>query len=66
MVRALLRRADQTKAAIAAGAHACYLSGAGPAVLALTSGRSGDIFTQREKERVDRGVADAMIAAAQD
>lgn len=38
-----------------------YLSGAGPTVMALTSGASGDIFTQRAKERVDRKVAEAMI-----
>ena len=33
-------------------------------MLALTSGASGDIFTQREKERVDKQVAEAMLAAA--
>ena len=33
-------------AAIGAGAHGCYLSGAGSTVLALTSGRLGDIYTQ--------------------
>ena len=53
------------EAATAAGASACFLSGAGPAVLALTSGAAGDIFTQREKERVDDTVAAAMIAAAE-
>lgn len=52
------------KSAVDAGACAAYLSGAGPTVMALTSGASGDIFTQRNKERVDRQVADAMIAAA--
>mmetsp|Transcript_36948 Transcript_36948/g.63807 ORF Transcript_36948/g.63807 Transcript_36948/m.63807 type:complete len:438 (+) Transcript_36948:86-1399(+) len=52
------------KAAESAGACCCYLSGAGPSVLAITSGQSGDIFAQREKERVDRAVADAMLAAA--
>ena len=51
-------------AAVAAGANACFLSGAGPTVLALTSGAAGDIFTQRNKERVDRQVAEAMLAAA--
>ena len=51
-------------AAIEAGASAAFLSGAGPTILAITSGLSGDIFTQREKERVDRKVAAAMIAAA--
>lgn len=53
------------KAAVEAGASAAYLSGAGPTVMAITSGASGDIFTQRAKERVDRKVAEAMIAAAQ-
>jgi len=52
-------------AATAAGAACCYLSGAGPSVLAITTGAAGDIFAQREKERVDRKVADAMIAAAE-
>ena len=52
-------------AAVGAGASAAYLSGAGPSVMALTSGASGDIFTQRTKERVDRTVAEAMLAAAQ-
>lgn len=51
-------------AAVSAGASAAYLSGAGPTVLAITSGASGDIFTQRAKERVDRKVAEAMLAAA--
>ncbi|CAM9597789.1 unnamed protein product, partial [Choristocarpus tenellus] len=51
-------------AAITAGADGAYLSGAGPTVAAITSGASGDIFTQREKERVDKQVAEAMILAA--
>eukprot|EP01039_Chlorochromonas_danica_P004479 gene4479-4907_t len=51
-------------AAVEAGASAAFLSGAGPTVMALTSGASGDIFTQRHKERVDRKVAEAMLAAA--
>jgi homoserine kinase len=51
-------------AAVQAGASAAYLSGAGPTVMALTSGASGDIFTQRNKERVDRKVAEAMLEAA--
>lgn len=53
------------EASIAAGASATYLSGAGPTVMALTSGAAGDIFTQRNKERVDRKVAEAMIQAAE-
>jgi homoserine kinase len=52
------------EASVQAGASACYLSGAGPTVMALTSGASGDIFTQRMKERVDMQVAEAMLAAA--
>jgi len=53
-------------AATAAGANACYLSGAGPTVMALTSGASGDIFTQRVQERNDVAVANAMRRAAQE
>merc|ERR1711871_635715 len=52
------------EAAEGAGADACYLSGAGPTVMALTSGAAGDIFTQREKERTDIAVATAMRRAA--
>ena len=47
-----------------AGANAAFLSGAGPTVMAFTSGASGDIFTQRAKERVDKRVAEAMLAEA--
>ena len=52
------------EAAQNAGASCAYLSGAGPTVMALTSGASGDIFTQREKERTDTGVAKAMLKVA--
>ena len=52
------------QAAEQAGASAAYLSGAGPTVMAITSGASGDIFTQRAQERVDSKVAAAMLAAA--
>ena len=52
------------EAASRTGAHACWLSGAGPTVLALTSGRVGDVFTQNEGERKDRAIADAMRTAA--
>ena len=51
-------------AALKAGAHGCYLSGAGPTVMAFASGRAGDIFTQRQLERQEHDVADAMRAAA--
>lgn len=54
------------KAAEDNGACCAYLSGAGPTVMALTSGASGDIFAQREKERTDILVAKAMIQCAQD
>mmetsp|Transcript_19635 Transcript_19635/g.42267 ORF Transcript_19635/g.42267 Transcript_19635/m.42267 type:complete len:434 (-) Transcript_19635:60-1361(-) len=53
------------KAAEEAGACCAYLSGAGPTVMAYTSGASGDIFTQREKERTDFSVAKAMMQVAQ-
>lgn len=52
------------EAAENAGACCAYLSGAGPTVMALTSGASGDIFTQREKERTDWDVAHAMLSVA--
>jgi len=52
------------EAAERAGACCAYLSGAGPTVMALTSGAVGDIFTQQEKERTDDHVAKAMIDAA--
>lgn len=52
------------EAAQDAGAACAYLSGAGPTVMALTTGASGDIFTQREKERTDRSVARAMMQVA--
>jgi homoserine kinase len=54
------------EAAENAGACCAYLSGAGPTVMALTSGASGDIFAQREKERTDILVAKAMIQCAKD
>lgn len=54
------------QAAEDAGACCAYLSGAGPTVMALTSGASGDIFAQREKERTDILVAKAMIQCAKD
>jgi homoserine kinase len=53
------------EAAERAGACCAYLSGAGPTVMALTSGASGDIFTQRENERTDSAVARAMISTAE-
>jgi len=52
------------EAAENAGACCAYLSGAGPTVMAITSGASGDIFTQREKERTDSQVARAMLQIA--
>lgn len=53
------------EAAESAGACCAYLSGAGPTVMALTSGASGDIFAQQEKERTDLAVAKAMSRAAE-
>ena len=34
--------------------------------MALTSGAAGDIFTQREKERTDVAVAEAMMKVAKE
>ena len=53
------------EAANAAGANGCFLSGAGPTVMAMTSGASGDIFAQRLSERVDWAVAQAMVRTAE-
>jgi homoserine kinase len=53
------------EAAENAGAACAYLSGAGPTVMAVTAGASGDIFAQREKERSDLAVARAMIQTAE-
>lgn len=53
------------EAANEAGANGCFLSGAGPTVMAMTSGASGDIFAQRLSERVDWAVAQAMVRTAE-
>ena len=53
------------KGAMNAGAHAVYMSGAGPTVLAITSGAAGDTFTQHGSERMERSIADAMLSAAE-
>lgn len=53
-------------AAQAAGAACAYLSGAGPTVMAITTGASGDIFAQRARERSDLAVARAMIQTAEE
>ncbi len=53
------------EAANAAGANGCFLSGAGPTVMAITSGASGDIFAQRLSERTDWAVAQAMVRTAE-
>jgi len=51
------------KAAMTAGAHGAFLSGAGPTVMAICSGQAGDIFTQMSTERQEGAVAEAMKAA---
>mmetsp|Transcript_24904 Transcript_24904/g.77939 ORF Transcript_24904/g.77939 Transcript_24904/m.77939 type:complete len:361 (-) Transcript_24904:460-1542(-) len=54
------------EAAREAGAKACWLSGAGPTVMAITSGRHGDVFAQQLEERSDRRVASAMADSAKE
>lgn len=51
------------QAATDAGAHGSFLSGAGPTVIAICSGASGDIFTQKRDERQETVVAEAMRRA---
>ncbi|CEL93998.1 unnamed protein product [Vitrella brassicaformis CCMP3155] len=53
-------------AAIKAGSHGACLSGAGPAIFALTSGAKGDIYSQRKGERAEQIVADCMLKAAEE
>jgi len=54
------------EAAYEAGASGVYLSGAGPAVMAICAGGSGDFFTQRDTSiRTDALVAAAMNKTAQ-
>ena len=52
-------------AGLKAGAHAVYLSGAGPTVMAVTSGAAGDVFAQRSTERTEIKVANAMRETAE-
>eukprot|EP00126_Sphaerothecum_destruens_P009533 Sdes_comp20526_c0_seq15m15152 len=49
------------QAALNAGAHGCFLSGAGSTVLAITSGKSGDIYTQTASERKETCVEKAFL-----
>uniref|UniRef100_A0A7S2GR82 Homoserine kinase n=1 Tax=Octactis speculum TaxID=3111310 RepID=A0A7S2GR82_9STRA len=50
-------------AALGAGAHGAFLSGAGPSIMAICSGARGDIFAQRTVERQELLVAGAMREA---
>lgn len=52
------------QAALDAGAHGAALSGSGPAIIAFTSGRSGDVTAQKESERQELAVAEALLNAA--
>ncbi|KNH09543.1 hypothetical protein XU18_0228 [Perkinsela sp. CCAP 1560/4] len=52
------------KAATDAGAIACWLSGQGPSVCAMTSTRCGDPLTRRASEGCDEGIAEAMYNVA--
>lgn len=52
------------RAALDSGAHGAALAGSGPAVIAFTSGRSGDVTAQKESERQEVAVAQALLAAA--
>ncbi|CAE7784255.1 thrB [Symbiodinium sp. CCMP2592] len=52
------------RAALDAGAQGACLSGAGPAVIAFTSGRCGDVIAQNASEREEFNVAEALLSAA--
>eukprot|EP00930_Biecheleria_cincta_P052042 TRINITY_DN3726_c0_g1_i4.p1 TRINITY_DN3726_c0_g1~~TRINITY_DN3726_c0_g1_i4.p1 ORF type:complete len:413 (-),score=86.74 TRINITY_DN3726_c0_g1_i4:169-1407(-) len=51
------------QAALDAGAHGAYLSGAGPTVMCICSGASGDIFAQNSDERQEKAATEAMRQA---
>eukprot|EP00124_Ichthyophonus_hoferi_P001602 Ihof_evm2s88 gene=Ihof_evmTU2s88 len=52
------------QAALDAGAHGAFLSGAGSTIMAITSGRKGDAFAQDKAERNELEVGEAMRATA--
>jgi len=52
------------KAAVAAGAAGACVSGNGPSVMALITGRSGDVLAQSSFSQVERDVAKAMLETA--
>ncbi|CCW68154.1 unnamed protein product [Phytomonas sp. Hart1] len=52
------------EASRATGAEYTFLSGAGPTVCAMVSGRRGDILLQPPEERLAEKVAEAMLKAA--
>jgi homoserine kinase len=56
--------AASIKAAMAAGAEYCFLSGAGPTVCAFVRGRRAETLLLPESERVVDKVASAMVSAA--
>mmetsp|Transcript_1923 Transcript_1923/g.2953 ORF Transcript_1923/g.2953 Transcript_1923/m.2953 type:complete len:341 (-) Transcript_1923:163-1185(-) len=62
--RKLPHVAPTIKAATDAGALACWLSGQGPSICAITSSRCGDPLTHRASERYDEGIAEAMYNVA--
>ena len=49
------------EAALDAGAHGCFLSGAGPSVMAFAGNRRGDILAQSKAERKELQIAEAML-----
>lgn len=51
------------QSALDAGAHGAYLSGAGPTVMCICSGASGDIFAQKSDERQEKVATEAMRQA---
>ncbi len=53
------------KASYDAGAVGAYLSGAGPVVMAITTGGAGDFFTQSHSQRNEQQVASAMMECAE-
>lgn len=53
-------------AAIGAGAHGAFLSGAGPSIMAICSGQDGDVICQTSDARCEKRVALAMLEKARE
>jgi len=54
------------EASLEHGAHACFLSGSGPSIMAICSGKKGDILSQSNDMRREKKVAIGMMKKAEE